>query len=109
VEAVGVHLQVDLHKTWTPDDAFFDLLRDKSIVNAMVAEIAGKAVANGNVAAVGKVQKQIIRDCLAGTNGREKVTGWLPRWFAFPVQTYRKDGGLQTAAHWKSVKKLFGG
>ncbi|MCC6914291.1 MAG: ParB/RepB/Spo0J family partition protein, partial [Rhodospirillaceae bacterium] len=91
VEAVGVHLQVDLHKTWTPDDAFFDLLRDKSVVNAMVAEITGKAVANGNVAATGKVQKQIIRDCLAGTNGREKVTGWLPRWFAFPVQTYRKD------------------
>jgi len=109
VEAVGAHLQVDLHKTWTPDDAFFDLLRDKSVVNAMVAEIAGKSVANGNVAATGKVQKQIVRDCLAGTNGREKVTGWLPRWLEFPVRTYRKYGGSQTAAHWKSVKNLFGG
>ncbi|MCC6915667.1 MAG: ParB/RepB/Spo0J family partition protein [Rhodospirillaceae bacterium] len=109
VEAVGVHLGVDMTKCWTADETFFDLLRDKSVVNAMVAEIAGKSVANGNVAATGKVQKQIVRDCLAGTNGREKVSGWLPRWFEFPVRSYRKDGGLQTAAHWKFVKKLFGG
>jgi hypothetical protein len=26
----------------------------------------------------------VIRDCLAGTNGRTKVEGWLPGWMAFP-------------------------
>lgn len=109
VEAVGVHLQVDVHKAWTPDEAFFDLLRDKAVVNAMVAEIAGKSVANGNAAATGKAQKQIMRDCLAGTNGREKVTGWLPRWFKFPVRSYKKDGGLKTAEEWKGIKRHFGG
>ncbi len=109
VEGVGVHLGVDLQGVWTADDSFFDLLRDKTTIAAMVKETAGKAVADANLAATGKVQKQIIRDCLAGSNGRAKVKDWLPGWFAFPVRSYRKDGGLATLARWKSVKRLFGG
>jgi ParB family chromosome partitioning protein len=107
VEAAGVHLGVDMAKSWTPDEAFFDLLRDKSVLSAMVADVAGKAVANANVSATGKVQKQIIRDCLAGANGRAKVSGWLPRWMEFPVRAYRKDGGLRTAEVWKRIKRHF--
>lgn len=109
VEAVGVHLAVDMQGVWTADDTFFDLLRDKAVITAMVKETAGKAVADGNLAATGKVQKQIIRDCLTGSNGRALVKDWLPGWFAFPVKSYRKDGGLETLSRWKSVKRLFGG
>ena len=109
VEAVGNHLGVDMAKGWTPDDTFFDLVRDKEVINAMVAEVAGKGVANGNVAATGKVQKQIIRDCLGGTNGRPQVKGWLPRWMKFPVRSYCKDGGFATLAAWKGIKRHFGG
>jgi hypothetical protein len=36
-----------------------------------------EAVAKANVAAKAKTQKQIVRDCLAGTHGRPKVSGWL--------------------------------
>lgn len=75
VEAVGVHLGVDITKCWTPDDAFFDLVRDKAVVSAMVTETAGKAVATANVSATDKAQKQIIRDCLNGINGRGKAVG----------------------------------
>ncbi len=107
-EAAGVHLGVDMAKTWTADDAFFDLVRDKSVVSTMVADIAGKSVANANVSATGKVQKQIIKDCLTGSNGRQKVAAWLPRWFEFPVRGYRKDGGLKTAQVWKDIKRYFG-
>jgi ParB family chromosome partitioning protein len=106
VEAAGVHLKVDLGKYWRPDDAFFELLRDKNVVTQMVAEIAGKAVADGNIAATGKVQKQIVRDCLNGTNGRAKVDGWLPGWMAFPVRAYREDGGLATAEKWAEISYL---
>ncbi|MBY0508518.1 MAG: ParB/RepB/Spo0J family partition protein [Rhodospirillaceae bacterium] len=109
VEAAGVHLGVDMAKTWTPDDAFFELVRDKAVVSAMVAEVAGKSVANANVSATGKVQKQIIRDCLTGTNGRVKVEGWLPRWMQFPVRSYRKDSGLKTLDIWKRMKRHLGG
>lgn len=107
VEAVGVHLGVDMAKSWTADDAFFDLMRDKSVVSVMVADIAGKPVANANVATTGKVQKQIIKDCLAGTNGRQKVAGWLPRWFEFPARGYKKGGGFKTANLWKGIKRHF--
>lgn len=107
VEAAGVHLGVDMAKTWTAEDTFFDLVRDKSVVSAMVADIAGKSVANANISATGKVQKEIIKDCLNGTNGRQKVDGWLPRWFEFPARGYRKDGGFATAEVWKRIKRFF--
>lgn len=107
VEAVGVHLGVDMAKTWTADETFFDLVRDKDVVSAMVTDVAGKSVANANVSATGKVKKQIVKDCLAGTNGRQKVASWLPRWMEFPVRSYKKDGGLKTAEVWKGIKRHF--
>lgn len=91
----------------TADDAFFDLLRDRSVITAMVKETAGKVVADGNVSAAGSAQKQIIKDCLNGTNGRPHVADWLPGYFEFPVRGYRNGSGLTTEANWKGIKKLF--
>lgn len=88
IDMIGQHLAVDLRSFWQSDDAFFDLLRDRRVVNAMLAEMAGETVAHGNQAATLTVQKQIIRDCLSGANGREAVTGWLPRWLEFPARSY---------------------
>ena len=62
------------------------LARDRATVNAMLAEIGGPAVAKANVAEKAKTQKKIIRDFLAGANGREKVEGWCPGWMAFPFR-----------------------
>ena len=73
----------------------------------MVAEVGGKSVANGNVAETGKVQKQILRHFLDGTNGRAKVDGWLPRWMQFPALAYRRDGAYAPIAHWKAIKRHF--
>jgi ParB family chromosome partitioning protein len=86
VEEVGTKLAVDGRAYWKPDDAFFDLIRDRATVNAIVSDVAGDAVAKSNVAEKAKTQKQIVRDCLAGTNGRAKVIGWLPGWLEFPAR-----------------------
>ena len=86
VEEVGTRLAVDARAYWQPDDAFFDLIRDRVTVNALLAEVAGEAVAKANIAEKAKIQKQIVRDCLAGANGRPKVTGWLPGWLEFPAR-----------------------
>ena len=107
VEAVGVYLKLDMGAVWQPDDAFFELIRDRSVANAMVAEVAGKRSADANVAEKLKTQKAIIRDCLAGTNGRAKVAAWLPGWMRFPVQAYTDRGGLRTAEQWERVRQLF--
>ena len=106
VEVVGVHLKVDMGEVWQPDDAFFDLMRDRQVLNAMLAEVAGKAVADGNVAEKAKTQKQIIRDCLDGTNGRSQVESWLPGWMAFPVRSLTERGGFRTAEDWARVRNL---
>jgi ParB family chromosome partitioning protein len=86
VEETGARLKVDARKFWQPDDAFFDLVRDRATVNALLADVAGDAAAKANVAEKAKTQKQIIRDCLAGASGRTKVEGWLPGWLAFPAR-----------------------
>ena len=106
VEALGTHLKVDAAKNWTPDETFFDLIRDKATVNAMLAEVAGKAVADANVAEKVKTQKQIIRDCLAGAGGRTKVEGWLPGLMAFPFRD-TGDGVNSIARAARSVAALF--
>ena len=107
VEAVGTHLHVDMRSVWQPDDAFFELIRDREVINAMVAEVAGQQSANANVAEKVKTQKSIIRACLKGESGREKVENWLPRWMAFPVAAYTNRGGFATADTWARVQPLF--
>ena len=72
----------------------------------MLADIAGKSVADANVTERAKVQKQIIRDFLAGTNGRAKVDGWLPGLMEFPFRLYG-DGSCTIAELANTVAGLF--
>jgi len=106
VEALGVRLKLEPRGQWQPDATFFDLIREKATVNAMLAEVAGKPVADSNLAERAKTQKQIIRDCLDGTNGRIKVENWLPGWMAFPFRAYG-DGACDIADAGNSVAALF--
>lgn len=106
VELLGVHLNLDMATFWRVDEAFFDLLRDREVANAMLAEIGGSEVAAGNISEKVKTQKTIIRDFIAGENGRQKVDGWLPRWMKFPVGTYTERGGFRAADHWAEVRTL---
>ena len=108
VEAVGLHLGVEMAALWQPDVAFFELIRDKSIVNALLADIGGEAVASANAGEKVKAQKQLISDFLGGSNGRPK-TDWMPRWMAFPPAAYTDRGGLRTVSHALQVAPLFEG
>ena len=105
VEALGTHLKVDMRDYWDPDDAFFDLLRNKAAVNAMLRHIGGKAVADANVTATTKVQKKIIRDFITG-DGRKKAEGWLLRYMEFPFKAYTKAGGGRLTENTARIKSL---
>jgi ParB family chromosome partitioning protein len=96
VEAVGMELGVAMADWWQADDAFFELIRDKEVLAAIVGETAGAAVASANAGEKTKALKQIARDCLDGTNGRAKVERWVPRWMAFPPAAYTARGGVGT-------------
>ncbi len=106
IEAVGIHLRLDLRGQWQADDTFLELVRDRPAINALLDSVAGKAVADGNVASKAKDQRQIIRDCLGGANGRTKVANWLPGWMEFPARTVTAHGTLKNVADWERVRTL---
>jgi ParB family chromosome partitioning protein len=96
VEALGATLGVRMQDWWQADDAFFEQVRDREVLTCLVAELGGQAVADANAKEPGKVLKAIIRDHLAGANGRPRVEGWVPRWMAFPPAAYAARGGVGT-------------
>lgn len=107
VEALGAHLTIEMAEYWEPEETFFDLLRDKAAINAMLREVGGKYTADANLSATVKVQKQIIRDYLTG-EGRTCVEGWLPRYMQFPFKSYCKGRGGRLANYAKRVRGLIG-
>ena len=76
------------------------------MINAMLKQVGGKRIADGNVTATGKVQKKVIGDFLTGSEGREKVEGWLPNYMAFPFKSHTKNGGIRAEDTWRKVKGL---
>jgi ParB family transcriptional regulator, chromosome partitioning protein len=96
VEAAGVALGTDMARWWQADDAFFDLLRDRQVLGAIVAEVAGDAVASANATEKSKTLKAIVRNHLDGAEGRDKRVGWVPRWMTFAPSGYTDRGGIGT-------------
>lgn len=96
IEAVGHEIGIDMADYWQADDAFFGLLRDRDVLSAIVADIAGEDIAAANAREKGKVLKQIAQDHLEGANGRCKTEAWVPRWMAFPPSAYTARGGVGT-------------
>ena len=87
-EALTYALPVNMTELWTPDDAFFDILRDKRVINAMVKDIAGKRTADGALTETGKVQKDIIRNRMAGHGVAKANPDWRPKWMQIPAAHY---------------------
>ncbi|MBZ9648150.1 ParB/RepB/Spo0J family partition protein [Sphingobium sp. 3R8] len=107
VDAVGLHIGVDMADYWQADEAFFELLRDREILGHLVADVTDPAVAAANGQEKGKTLKAIMRDALDGTNGREKKDRWVPRWMQFPPAAYSARGGVGPVdAHAKVVAAL---
>lgn len=94
VELLGQLTGTDMRACWQDTTVLPDLIRDKQLLAAIVAEVAGKDVAEANAGVTTKVQRGILVDCLTGNNGRAKVDGWLPKWFAFPPSGYTTRGGI---------------
>ncbi len=107
VEAIGILTAPDFGAYWSPDDAFFDILRDKPTINAMVKDIAGKSVADSVVTDTAKQQKQIIKNRMAGHGVKDACPDWLPRWAAFPAKPYKAVNGCAPAERVRRIDKMF--
>tara|TARA_R110001606_G_scaffold241078_2_gene389098 strand:- start:602 stop:2395 length:1794 start_codon:yes stop_codon:yes gene_type:complete len=106
IETLGVHLDVEMTDYWTADAAFFDLLRDREILTAVLSEVGGGTVAAAHASEKAKIVKGVISDHLTGENGREKQEHWVPRWMAFPPSAYTERGGVGTVAAAERAKWL---
>ncbi|WP_375228594.1 ParB/RepB/Spo0J family partition protein [Roseobacter sp. S98] len=106
VEVLGHKLEVDPAADWSPDETFFDLLRDKQAINAMLAEVAGEDVAAQHITSTAKVQKSVIRACLDGTRPAQ-VEDWRPKYAAFPMKQYTDKGTLRAAWLWDDVSEIY--
>ncbi|OJY60536.1 MAG: chromosome partitioning protein ParB [Sphingobium sp. 66-54] len=104
VEAVGGVIGIDMARYWQADEAFFQLVRDKEVLTAIIGDVAGQTVAAANGGQKAKTLKDIVRDHLDGANGRDKVEGWVPRWMAFPPSCYTTRGGVGTVAAHERVE-----
>lgn len=107
IELLGNQMEIDMASVWEADDVMLDLIRDRDVMAHVLMDVAGDEVALGNADATAKVHRQIVRDCLAGTNGRDKHERWVPRWMMFPPSTYTDRGGVGTAERWEKVAPLF--
>lgn len=94
VDAVAARIGTDMADWWEADAVFFELARDKIVLTAMVAEVAGQTVADANAKETGKTMKKIIADHLDGAEGRSKVERWVPKWLAFPPGHYTGRAGV---------------
>lgn len=105
VEAIPHAVPVDMGTLWEPDDAFFDILRDKRVINAMLADIAGKSCANGMLTDTGKAQKNAIRNRMKGIGVNKDKTrpDWRPRWMQVPARHYLD---MKTCPPAKSAKAI---
>jgi len=92
VEFAGRTIGTDMAKWWEADDAFFELIRDREVLTAMVGEVAGDLVAKANAGEKSKTLKGIIRTYLEGADSRAKVEHWVPRWMRFAPGAYTERG-----------------
>lgn len=106
VEALTHTISVDMADLWSPDDAFFDLLRDKKVINALVADIAGKRCADGVLTDTGKTQKTVIRNRMAGIGVQKAASEWRPRWMQIPARHYLDNDGCLPAQLERAVSKV---
>ncbi|MCO4090357.1 MAG: ParB/RepB/Spo0J family partition protein [Sphingorhabdus sp.] len=98
IETIGLHLNVKMADYWVADDAFYGLVRDREVLTEVLREVGGDTVAQAHAAEKGKTVKGVIADYLTGSNGRNKVENWVPRWMAFPPSAYTQRGGVATVA-----------
>jgi len=108
VEAVLHVCETDLPAYWKPEPAFFDLLRDKRAINAMVADIGSKSLAESCTSDTAKVQKAIIGNRITG-NGCDPNPDWRPAWMQVPPARLVEGAGSPPADAWVRIAGLFEG
>jgi ParB family transcriptional regulator, chromosome partitioning protein len=84
VDTAGAQLDVAVTGTWSPDDTFFALVRDRAVATAILAEVAPDRPTPSPATTAQEVKSR-IRDAM---KAKPADAPWLPRWLSFPATAY---------------------
>lgn len=106
VEAVLHACSTDAAEFWKPDEAFFDLLRDKRVINAFLADAVSPEAAREAEGTTAKAQKAQLAE---GLVARETSLGsaWMPGWMQVPPTRQIESATSPPADAWDRIAGLF--
>ena len=96
----------DLAEFWKPDEAFFDLLRDKRVITAFIADAVSPETAREAGDATTKAQKAQLAEALAARE-TSLDSAWLPGWMHVPPMRHLDGAACPPADAWNRIAGLF--
>lgn len=106
VEAVLHACSADPSEFWKPDEAFFDLLRDKRVITAFIADAISPEAASEAEDATVKAQKaQLAEALVAGETSLDSA--WMPGWMQVPPTRHIVGANSPPADAWDRIAGLF--
>jgi len=106
VEAVLHACRTDPAEFWKPDDAFFDLLRDKRVITAFIAEVISPDAARKAEDLTGNAQKDMLTAALAADEDGAG-TNWRPGWMQVPPTRHVERAASPPADAWDRIAGMF--
>jgi ParB family chromosome partitioning protein len=106
VEAALHACGTDTAEFWKPDEAFFDLLRDKRVITAFIADDVSPEAARKAEGATTKAQKAQLAEALAAREASLDST-WIPGWMQVPPRRHIQGVACPPADAWARIAGLF--
>ncbi|KJS27192.1 MAG: hypothetical protein VR75_04105 [Hyphomonadaceae bacterium BRH_c29] len=106
VEAALHACGTDPAEFWKPDEAFFDLLRDKRVITAFIADAVSPETAREAGDATTKAQKAQLAEALAARE-TSLDSAWLPGWMHVPPMRHLDGAACPPADAWNRIAGLF--
>ncbi len=113
LESGGAVVEAALHacgtepaEYWKPDEAFFDLLRDKRVISAFIADAVSAEAAREAEGETTKVQKEQLEEALSARE-TSLAAAWTPGWMEVPPTRHVKGAACLPVDAWDRIAGLF--
>ena len=106
VEAVLHACGTNPAEFWKPDEAFFNLLRDKRVITAFIADAVSPETAREAGGATAKAQKARLAEALAARE-TSLDRAWMPGWMQVPPTRHIDGAACAPADAWNRIAGLF--
>jgi ParB family transcriptional regulator, chromosome partitioning protein len=106
VEAVLHAGGTDPAEFWNPDEAFFDLLRDKRMITAFIADAVSPEAAREAEGETSKVQKARLEEALVARE-TSLDSAWMPGWMHVPPTRHIEGATCPPVDAWGRIAGVF--